>query len=194
MKATLLAWADLGTELCMPPRCVLPWCMLLLCGLLDTQPVIADVATQSPAIFTGSEVRINDPDLDNVNLAVAFRGAGWTDPDCIPLMVMQTILGTWDKNIGAGTPTPSGFHIKVQCTEVQQPSTKYEHAWHGHACKHVGVDDGLASLSHQHYTALEAMQDSTGSAAGKEHCQACRCRLMVPLPGCDLSRTPPGAA
>ena len=59
---------------------------------------------QSPAIFTGSEVRINDPDLDNVNLAVAFRGAGWTDPDCIPLMVMQTILGTWDKNIGAGGP------------------------------------------------------------------------------------------
>ena len=57
---------------------------------------------QNPAIFTGSEVRINDPDLDTVNLAVAFRGAGWTDPDCIPLMVMQTILGTWDKNIGAG--------------------------------------------------------------------------------------------
>ena len=116
----------------------------LTCSVLRTAstpvlPLIAAVGTQSPAIFTGSEVRINDPDLDNVNLAVAFRGAGWTDPDCIPLMVMQTILGTWDKNIGAGTPTPPGFHIKVQRTEMQQPSTKYERAWHDYACKHVKV-------------------------------------------------------
>lgn len=57
---------------------------------------------QEPAIFTGSEVRINDPDAPLVNLAVAFKGAAWTDPDSITLMVMQTLLGAWDKNAGAG--------------------------------------------------------------------------------------------
>ena len=49
-------------------------------------------------------MRINDPDLDTCHLAIAFRGAGWTDPDCVPLMVMQTILGSWDKSVGAGAP------------------------------------------------------------------------------------------
>lgn len=60
---------------------------------------------QQPAIFTGSEVRIRDPDLPLLNLAVAFKGASWTDPDAVPLMVMQTLLGAYDKNTGAGKQT-----------------------------------------------------------------------------------------
>ena len=59
---------------------------------------------QDPAIFIGSEVRINDPDAPLVNLTVAFKGASWTDPDSITLMVMQTLLGAWDKNASAGGP------------------------------------------------------------------------------------------
>ena len=47
-------------------------------------------------------MRINDPDLPTVNLAVAFKGASWTDPDSVALMVMQTLLGAYDKNTGAG--------------------------------------------------------------------------------------------
>ena len=48
---------------------------------------------QDPAHFTGSEIRFRDPDMPKVYLAFAFRGAGWKDPDSVPLMVMQTILG-----------------------------------------------------------------------------------------------------
>jgi len=44
---------------------------------------------QAPAYFTGSEVRIRDPDQATMQFAVAFKGASWTDPDSIPLMVMQ---------------------------------------------------------------------------------------------------------
>lgn len=46
-------------------------------------------APQAPAYFTGSEVRIRDPDQATMQFAVAFKGASWTDPDSIPLMVMQ---------------------------------------------------------------------------------------------------------
>lgn len=28
-------------------------------------------------------------------MSVAFKGASWTDPDSVPLMVMQTMLGEW---------------------------------------------------------------------------------------------------
>lgn len=71
-------------------------------NLPSTPTTASDLVEQEPAIFTGSEVRINDPDAPLVNLAVAFKGAAWTDPDSITLMVMQTLLGAWDKNAGAG--------------------------------------------------------------------------------------------
>lgn len=61
-----------------------------------------DLVKQAPAFFTGSEVRYRDPDLPLVQFAVAFEGASWTDPDAIPLMVLQTMIGAWDKQAGAG--------------------------------------------------------------------------------------------
>ena len=63
-------------------------------------------ARQDPATFTGSDVRIRDPDLPLLHFAVAFRGAAWTDPDSIALMVMQTMIGAWDKNAGSGAAPP----------------------------------------------------------------------------------------
>lgn len=62
----------------------------------------AELVKNEPAFFTGSEVRMRDPDQPLVHLAIAFEGASWTDPDSIPLMVMQTMLGTWDKNAASG--------------------------------------------------------------------------------------------
>lgn len=34
--------------------------------------------------------------------AVAFNGASWTDPDSIALMVIQAMLGSWNKSAGGG--------------------------------------------------------------------------------------------
>lgn len=49
-----------------------------------------------------NQVRIIDDDIPLAQFAVAFNGASWTDPDSIPLMVMQAILGSWNKNAGGG--------------------------------------------------------------------------------------------
>lgn len=57
---------------------------------------------QTPTYFTGSDVRIREPDLPLLYWALAFKGASWTDPDAIPLMVIQSIIGAWNKNAGAG--------------------------------------------------------------------------------------------
>ena len=53
-------------------------------------------------MFTGSDVRIRDPDLPKLHFAVAFKGAAWTDPDSIPLMVIQSLIGAWNKHGMAG--------------------------------------------------------------------------------------------
>ena len=78
---------------------------------------------QDPAIFTGSDVRIRDPDLPLLHFAVAFRGAAWTDPDSIALMVMQTMIGAWDKNAGSGAPR----------LYRQKGQDEVQHCAHGHA-------------------------------------------------------------
>lgn len=61
---------------------------------------------QAPGIFTGSEVRIREPDLPTIHFAVAFQGAAASDPDAIALTVLQTMIGSWEKSAGAGTPPP----------------------------------------------------------------------------------------
>ena len=55
-------------------------------------------------MFTGSDVRVRDPDLPLLHFALAFEGAAWTDPDAIPLMVIQSMIGAWNRNAGAGAP------------------------------------------------------------------------------------------
>lgn len=66
---------------------------------LPTQGVSTkDAITSDPGHFTGSEVRIRDDDMKVTNFAVAFKGASWTSPDAMPLLVMQAMLGSWDKN------------------------------------------------------------------------------------------------
>jgi mitochondrial-processing peptidase subunit beta len=47
-------------------------------------------------------VRIRDPDMSLLHFAVAFKGVSWADADSIPLMIMQQMLGGWNKNAGAG--------------------------------------------------------------------------------------------
>lgn len=53
-------------------------------------------------MFTGSDVRIRDPDMPKLHFALAFKGAAWADPDAIPLMVIQALIGAWNKNGMAG--------------------------------------------------------------------------------------------
>jgi hypothetical protein len=58
--------------------------------------------SQEPSLYTGSSVMDRHPDQQQCCMAVAFKGAAWTDPDSVPLMVMQTMLGGWDRNNTSG--------------------------------------------------------------------------------------------
>ena len=62
------------------------------------------------------------------HFAVAVKGASWTDPDSIPLMVMQSILGSWNKNVGAGKNM--GCAIPTPASIPTPPNTLTESAQH----------------------------------------------------------------
>ncbi|KAL8241783.1 hypothetical protein R6Q59_012085 [Mikania micrantha] len=75
---------------------------------------------KEPAIFTGSEVRMRDDDAPLAQFAVAFNGASWTDPDSIALMVIQAMLGSWNKTAGGGKHMGSQLAQQVGISELAE--------------------------------------------------------------------------
>ncbi|KAK3165244.1 hypothetical protein QOZ80_1AG0030770 [Eleusine coracana subsp. coracana] len=76
----------------------------------STDPANADqLCEANPAIFTGSEVHVENAEMPLAHLAIAFKGSSWTDPASIPLMVIQSILGSWNRSIGVGNCSGSAL-------------------------------------------------------------------------------------
>ncbi len=88
-----------------------------------------DLVSKNPGHFTGSEVRIRDDDMSTINFAVAFKGASWSSPDAVPLMVMQAMLGSWDKNaVGASdmmSPLAQSFYANKLGNSFMAFNTNY---------------------------------------------------------------------
>jgi len=59
------------------------------------------------AVFVGSDKRVFLPkeEESEAHVALAFRGAAWTSEFAFPLMVLQTIMGCWDRTSGASRQT-----------------------------------------------------------------------------------------
>lgn len=88
---------------------------------LSTDPTTAaQLVAEEPASFTGSEVRMIDDDIELAQFAVAFNGASYTDPDSIALMVMQSMLGSWNKNSGGGKHMGSELVQRVAANELAE--------------------------------------------------------------------------
>jgi processing peptidase subunit beta len=91
-------------------------------GLPSAGASTADLVAASPAHFTGSEVRVRDPDMDKVHFAIGYKGAAWADPASVPLMVAQAMLGSWDKASGAGDAASPAL---AQRCAVNGPADSY---------------------------------------------------------------------
>ncbi|KAJ3415860.1 55 kDa erythrocyte membrane protein [Chytridiales sp. JEL 0842] len=52
-------------------------------------------------IFVGSEVRARFDDHPTAHMVMAVEGASWTNPDYWPLLVAQSVVGSWDRSLGA---------------------------------------------------------------------------------------------
>ncbi|XP_028821073.1 cytochrome b-c1 complex subunit 1, mitochondrial-like [Denticeps clupeoides] len=63
----------------------------------DAVPVLA------PCRFTGSEIRFRDDALPLAHVAIAVEGPPATSPDVVPLMVANSIVGSYDVTYGGGT-------------------------------------------------------------------------------------------
>ena len=56
-----------------------------------------------PCRFTGSEIRVRDDAMPLAHVAIAVEGCGWENGDNIPLMVANTLIGSWDRYVSLYT-------------------------------------------------------------------------------------------
>lgn len=52
--------------------------------------------------FTGSEIQVRDDALPLAHVAIAVEGPGWSNPDNIPLLVANAVIGRYDITFGGG--------------------------------------------------------------------------------------------
>jgi len=99
-------------------------------GDIPTSPV--DGLTEGKkdaAIFTGSDIRIRYDDMDAAHIAYAFPTNGVNDPDSFPLMLIQTMLGSWDSSNTSGefssSPLVSAVAKEKSASSIMTFNTSY---------------------------------------------------------------------
>jgi processing peptidase subunit beta len=86
--------------------------------LFSGVPQASTKANLPKAAFTGSEVRIRDDTLKDAHIAFAVEGVGWNHPDHVPLLVAQTIVGSWDRSLGSGDHLSSRLAQEVAAHQL----------------------------------------------------------------------------
>lgn len=68
---------------------------------VSSNPIPLGEQSSPKTKFVGSEVRIRDDTQSTCNLALAVEGVSWRSPDYFPMLVLQSIMGNWDRSLGA---------------------------------------------------------------------------------------------
>lgn len=71
------------------------------------------ITAPEPAIFTGSDKRIRYDSMGEAHIGLAFQGASWTSEFSFPLMLMQTLLGSWDRSSASGRNVGSRLAMNI---------------------------------------------------------------------------------
>jgi processing peptidase subunit beta len=87
------------------------------------------LAAAEPAYFTGSDVRVRNDDMQLAHFALAFETCGWAHPDAPALMVMQALMGAYDRNAALSRFSSSrlcrGLHNVPNAVSAQAFNTSY---------------------------------------------------------------------
>jgi processing peptidase subunit beta len=84
-------------------------------GNLPTTPKSAVQVAMDPAVFTGSDYCVKFNSDDTAHIAIAFEAASWTSEYAFPLMLMQVMLGSYDRTQGLGRN-----HASRLCQEIAE--------------------------------------------------------------------------
>ena len=85
---------------------------------VPSAPPAGEEPYMEPARFTGSDLLTRFDDMPLAHVALGYQTAGWTDPDNFPLMIIQTMLGNWQKEVHGGMHSSSKLVSNVAKWEL----------------------------------------------------------------------------
>lgn len=87
-------------------------------------------AVLKPAAFIGSDLRIKNDELPLAHVALAFEGFSWTSGHSFPLLIMQTLLGQWERTSGAGHNMSSKLGQVIAEKELAHSFSTFNTCYH----------------------------------------------------------------
>jgi mitochondrial-processing peptidase subunit beta len=94
-------------------------------GKLPTAAPAGAKINFDPAVFTGADKRIRFDSMKEAHVAISFEGASWTSDYAFPLMLMQTILGSWDRASPGGRNMASRLARQVSEQDLAHSFTTF---------------------------------------------------------------------
>jgi processing peptidase subunit beta len=79
----------------------------------NTTTTTTPAVSMEPAVFTGSDYLVKFNSDDTAHFAIAYEAASWTSEYAFPLMLMQVMLGSYDRTLGKN-------HASRLCQEVAE--------------------------------------------------------------------------
>jgi processing peptidase subunit beta len=70
-------------------------------------------AWEDPADFVGADLRVHYGSMEEAHVALTFQGASWTSEYALPLMVLQLLLGQWNRSEAASRMVSSRLAKEV---------------------------------------------------------------------------------
>jgi processing peptidase subunit beta len=89
-----------------------------LFGVVPSTPSNGVHPVKEPARFTGSDILIRYDDMPHAYVALGYPTAGWNDPDHTALLLIQTMLGSWEKSLHGGIHSSSPLVANVAQYEL----------------------------------------------------------------------------
>ncbi|GMG37462.1 unnamed protein product [Ambrosiozyma monospora] len=97
---------------------------------ISENPVPLGAPKGSLPVFYGDEVKITDESLPNTYMALCVEGCSWSSPDYFKALVVQAIVGNWDRATNnSATPLAKSvtktLNGEPQCNSYMSFSTSY---------------------------------------------------------------------
>eukprot|EP00252_Welwitschia_mirabilis_P010746 TRINITY_DN2422_c0_g1_i1.p1 TRINITY_DN2422_c0_g1~~TRINITY_DN2422_c0_g1_i1.p1 ORF type:complete len:510 (-),score=61.71 TRINITY_DN2422_c0_g1_i1:822-2351(-) len=158
----------------------------LFTKLSESSLTSSELVKREPSSFNGSESRIMNEAMPLAQVALAFEGASWTDPDSIALMVIQTLLGSWSKGAGSGASIGSPLARKVAENDLAESLMAFNTNYKDTGLFGVYMTsqgDTLESLSKAIMHGLTSFASEISEADVKRACSQLKSCLMLHVDG-----------
>jgi len=82
-----------------------------------------------PTRYIGSEVKVFDDKIPLLYQAIGFQGPSISSPDILTVNIIQNLLGSWDKAMGAGKHISSQLCSFVADNDLARSISAFNHAY-----------------------------------------------------------------